>query len=277
MARWLEYEKRDTFLHNKLHPLTKMVVVASIVIVSGLWLDPRFQAPIALFLIIPIYVSKIPLYWFWVVLLAVVTSIYPVAMTSLGQTNVGLYQNLDPVWAAQPLLGGDVPVIGTIGITRGGLLWLLNAELRSIIMASYIFVFVYTTSMSEVTDTLLGLGAPQPVVFVVSIAYKLVPTMSRVVENILNAQRLRGWSLRHWNPVKIVRRAAPLMKPLMRRVAMLVEQITTTTQVRGFGSGKVTVTRELDPKPLDYALMVTAAIGVVVAVVGVILFDLGQL
>jgi energy-coupling factor transporter transmembrane protein EcfT len=277
MARWLEYESRDTFLHKRLHPLTKMVVVAGIVVASGMWLDPRYQAVLFLLAIVPIYVSKIPLYWFSVVALAVVTSIYPVAATSLGQTNVGLYKVLDPTWAATPLVGADIPFVGKLGVTRGGLLWLLNAELRSSIMAIYMFVFIYTTSMAEVTDTLLALKVPQPAVFVISIAYKLIPHFSRVVEHILSAQRLRGWSLRHWNPVMIVRRAAPLMKPLMRRVAIMTEQITMATQIRGFGSGKVTATRHLNPTKLDYALMVIAALATVTVVILTIFFDVGQL
>jgi energy-coupling factor transport system permease protein len=254
-----------------------MVVVASIVIMSGMWLDPRYQAVLFLLAIIPIYVSKIPLYWFSVVVLAVATSIYPVAATSLGQTNVGLYKVLDPTWAATPLVGADIPFVGKLGVTRGGLLWLLNAELRSSIMAIYMFVFIYTTSMAEVTDTLLALKVPQPVVFVISIAYKLIPHLSRVVEHILSAQRLRGWSLRHWNPVKIVRRAAPLMKPLMRRVAIMTEQITMATQIRGFGSGEVTATRHLAPTKLDYALIVVAGLATITVVVLTIFFDVGQL
>ena len=211
------------------------------------------------------------------VVLAVVTSIYPVAATSLGQTNVGLYKVLDPTWAAMPLVGADIPFVGKLGVTRGGLLWLLNAELRSSIMAIYMFVFIYTTSMAEVTDTLLALRVPQPAVFVISIAYKLIPHLSRVVEHILSAQRLRGWSLRHWNPVMIVRRAAPLMKPLMRRVAIMTEQMTMATQIRGFGSGKVTATRHLDPTKLDYALMVIAALVTITVVILTIFFDVGQL
>lgn len=277
MARWLEYESRDTFLHKGLHPLTKMVVVAGIVIMSGLWLDPRYQAVLVLLAIIPIYVSKIPLYWFSVVALAAVTSMYPVAATSLGQTNVGIYKVLDPTWAATTLVGADVPFIGKLGVTYGGLMWLLNAELRSAIMATYMFVFIYTTSMAEVTDTLLALKVPQPAVFVISIAYKLIPHLSRVVEHILSAQRLRGWTLRHWNPVMIVRRAAPLMKPLMRQVAIMTEQITMTTQIRGFGSGKVTATRDLKPSKLDYALMVIAVLTTITAVILTVFFNVGQL
>ncbi len=60
MARWLEYESRDTFLHRGLHPFTKMMAVVSIMAVSGLWWDPRYLAVLVVPLLAFIYISKIP-------------------------------------------------------------------------------------------------------------------------------------------------------------------------------------------------------------------------
>jgi energy-coupling factor transporter transmembrane protein EcfT len=275
MARWLEYESRDTFLHRGLHPFTKMMAVVSIMAVSGLWWDPRYLAVLVVPLLAFIYISKIPVRWFRIVLLAVVTALYPVSVTALGQTNPGIYKVLDPVWATTPLLVTTLPVFGTIGLTPGGLMWLLAVEIRTILMASYAFVFIYTTSMAQVTDTLLSLKVPNPVVFVIAIVYRLIPDLSRVVENILSAQRLRGWKLMHWNPVKMIRRAVPLMNPLMRRVAIMVEQITLATQVRGFGAGKPTPTQGINLKLLDYAVLAVAAALFVGAVVGIIVGNMG--
>lgn len=275
MARWLEYESRDTFLHRGLHPFTKMMAVVSIMAVSGLWWDPRYLAVLVVPLLVFIYISKIPVRWFRIVLLAVVTALYPVSVTALGQTNPGIYKVLDPVWATTPLLVTTLPVFGTIGLTPGGLMWLLAVEIRTVLMASYAFVFIYTTSMAQVTDTLLSLKVPNPVVFVIAIVYRLIPDLSRVVENILSAQRLRGWKLMHWNPVKMIRRAVPLMNPLMRRVAIMVEQITLATQVRGFGAGKPTPTQGINLKLLDYAVLAVAAALFVGAVVGIIVGNMG--
>jgi energy-coupling factor transporter transmembrane protein EcfT len=275
MARWLEYESRDTFLHRGLHPFTKMMAVVSIMAVSGLWWDPRYLAVLVVPLLAFIYISKIPVRWFRIVLLAVVTALYPVSVTALGQTNPGIYKVLDPVWATTPLLVTTLPVFGTIGLTPGGLMWLLGVEIRTVLMASYAFVFIYTTSMAQVTDTLLSLKVPNPVVFVIAIVYRLIPDLSRVVENILSAQRLRGWKLMHWNPVKMIRRAVPLMNPLMRRVAIMVEQITLATQVRGFGAGKPTPTQGINLKLLDYAVLAVAAALFIGAVVGIIVGNMG--
>jgi energy-coupling factor transporter transmembrane protein EcfT len=252
-----------------------MVAVVAIMGVTGLWWDPRYLAFLLPPLLLFIYLSKIPLRWFWVVLLAVVTGLYPVAVTALGQTDPGIYKVLDPAWASTPLLVTTLPIFGTVGLTPGGLMWLLAVEIRTILMASYAFVFIYTTSMAEVTDTLLALKVPNPVVFVIAIVYRLIPDLSRVVENILSAQRLRGWKLMHWNPVKMIQRAVPLMNPLMRRVAIMVEQITLATQVRGFGAGKPTPTQEIRLKAADYVVVLFGAVLFIGAIVGIIIGNYG--
>ena len=150
-------------------------------------------------------------------------------------------------------------------------------EIRTMLMASYMFVFIYTTSMAEVTDTLLALKVPNPIVFVIAIVYRLIPDLSRVVENILSAQRLRGWKLAHWNPLKMIRRAVPLMNPLMRRVAIMVEQITLATQVRGFGAGRPTPTQDIHLKGVDYIVIALGVVLLVFTLVGMFAWKLGQI
>ena len=277
MARWLEYESRNTFLHKRLHALSKMALMLSILIVSGFWWDPRYLIGLALPLVVLVYVSKIPLTWFRVVLLAMVTAWYPVTLAAMGQTDPGIYKVLDPQWATTPILVYDFPIAGTLGVTPGGLLWMAAVEIRTMLMASYMFVFIYTTSMAQVTDTLLALKVPNPVVFVIAIVYRLIPDLSRVVENILSAQRLRGWKLAHWNPIKMIRRAVPLMNPLMRRVAIMVEQMTLATQVRGFGAGRPTPTQEIHLKGIDYVVIGIGVVLLLFALVGMFAWKLGQI
>ena len=275
MARWLEYESRNTFLHRGLHPFTKLIAVLCLMGVSSLWWDPRYLIGLVLPLVIFIYISKIPIRWFRIVLLAVVTALYPVGITALGQTDPGIYKVLDPQWATTPLLVTDLPIAGRVGVTPGGLMWLAAVEIRTILMASFAFVFIYTTSMAQVTDTLLALKVPNPIVFVIAIVYRLIPDLSRVVDNILSAQRLRGWKLMHWNPIKMIRRAVPLMNPLMRRVAIMVEQITLASQVRGFGAGKPTPTQGIRLKAIDYSVLALVALLFIGAVVGILVGNMG--
>jgi energy-coupling factor transporter transmembrane protein EcfT len=107
--------------------------------------------------------------------------------------------------------------------------------------------------------------------------YKFIPQMSSIISQISEAQRLRGWSLKTINPKKLVERAMPIANPMIRRTAMIVDQVTTATQIRGFGSGRPTAIRDLEMKVIDWIIVVIAVIFLFVSVFGVIAFNWGAL
>jgi energy-coupling factor transporter transmembrane protein EcfT len=63
----------------------------------------------------------------------------------------------------------------------------------------------------------------------------------------------------------------------MRRTAMLVDQVTTATQIRGFGSGKVTPLRDLTLAWLDKIIIFVMLAMLVSAVLGLIFFNAGNI
>jgi hypothetical protein len=77
------------------------------------------------------------------------------------------------------------------------------------------------------------------------------------------------------NPVKLFKRSLPLANPIMRRTAMIVEQVTTATQIRGFASGKVTPLRDLTLAPLDKSLITVFVLGMVVMILAMIFLKAG--
>jgi energy-coupling factor transport system permease protein len=255
MARWLEYESRDTYLHRGLHPLTKLVVVSAVVILASLWWDPR---PLLLLLclgLIVVRMSQLPLKWFRFIGLAMLLALYPLGVVAVGQTNPEIFKVLDRNWASREIFTVDAPVAGRIGFTYGSVVWLAAAELRFLIVAMWMFVFIYTTSVSDIAATLLALRLPLPVVFVISLALRLVPYTSRSLETIIAAQRLRGWSGGGYNPITIGRQAIALARPLLRRSVTVVEQISMAVQIRGFGSGRVTPLREIRLAATDWVVV----------------------
>jgi energy-coupling factor transporter transmembrane protein EcfT len=75
----------------------------------------------------------------------------------------------------------------------------------------------------------------------------------------------------------MIQRAVPLMNPLMRRVAIMVEQITLATQVRGFGAGRPTPTQDIHLKGVDYVIIALGVVLLVFALVGMFAWKLGQI
>ncbi len=277
MENVFAYREGTTFLHRRLQPLTKMVVFLVIVILSGLWLDVRYLAPLLLLGFFLAYVSKTPWKFFLFIVVALGLTWFPTLRSTIAQARPEYYKVLDPEWASTGILTIDVPFLGLdrLGLTYGSLYWLAGRIFRFATVVTYAIVFLYTTSISEIANTLYALKVPTPIVFVIQITYKFIPYMASIINQIQSAQRLRGWHLRTINLVKLFRRSLPLANPLMRRTAIIVDQVTIATQIRGFGSGKVTPLEDIELSLLDKVVMVVSVLGLIAAILAMIYFKAG--
>lgn len=277
MENVFAYQEGSSFLHKGLHPLTKMIVFLVVVILSGLWLDFRYLAPLLVLGFILAYVSKTPWRFFLIIVIALGLTWFPTLRSTMAQSRPEYYKVLDPTWASTGILTINVPFFGLdrLGLTYGSLYWLAGRIFRFASVVTWAIVFLYTTSIGEIANTLYALKVPTPIVFVIQITYKFIPYMSSIINQIQSAQKLRGWHLRTINLVKLFKRSLPLANPLMRRTAMIVEQVTTATQIRGFGSGQVTPLRDLTLSPLDKALIVVSIVGLILSIVAMIYLKAG--
>jgi energy-coupling factor transport system permease protein len=240
-------------------------------------LDVRFIAPLLVIGFVLAYTAKVPAKLFLFIVVALALTWLPTLRSTVAQARPEYFKVLDPVWASTGILTIDIKFLGLdrIGLTYGSLYWLAGRICRFAAVVTWAIVFLYTTSIAEIASTLYALKVPTPIVFVIQITYKFIPYMATIISQIQDAQKLRGWHLRTANIVKLFKRSVPLANPLMRRTAMIVEQVTTATQIRGFGSGKVTPLRDLNLAPLDKAIIATTSIGFVVAFLALILFKVG--
>lgn len=277
MENVFAYREGTTFLHRRLQPLTKMVVFLVIVILSGLWLDVRYLAPLLLLGFFLAYVSKTPWKFFLFIVVALGLTWFPTLRSTIAQARPEYYKVLDPEWASTGILTIDVPFLGLdrLGLTYGSLYWLAGRIFRFATVVTYAIVFLYTTSISEIANTLYALQVPTPIVFVIQITYKFIPYMASIINQIQSAQKLRGWHLRTINLVKLFRRSLPLANPLMRRTAIIVDQVTIATQIRGFGSGKVTPLEDIKLSLLDKVVMVVCVLGLIAAILAMIYLKAG--
>ena len=273
------YREGTSFLHKRLHPLTKMVLFLVIVIISGLWLDIRYLLPLLVLGLVMARIAKVPPKYFLFILVALGLTWYPTLRSTIAQAKPEYFKVLDPAWVATPIATVEVQFLnlGTLGLTYGSLYWLAGREVRFAAVVVWAIVFLFTTPISEIANTLYAANVPPSIVFVIQITYKFIPYMASIINQIQAAQRLRGWNLRTINPIKLFRKSLPLTNPLMRRTAMIVDQVTTATQIRGFGSGKVTPLRDLTLGLLDKILIFLAIAMLIAAVLGLILFNAGNI
>jgi energy-coupling factor transporter transmembrane protein EcfT len=271
------FREGATFLHKRLHPLTKMIVFFLVVFIAGLWLDVRYIAPLLIIGFILAYIAKVPAKLFLFIVVALALTWFPTLRSTVAQSRPEYFKVLDPTWASTGILTINVPFLGLdrLGLTYGSLYWLAGRICRFAGVVTWAIVLLYTTSISDITSTLYSLKVPTPIVFVIQITYKFIPYMATTINQIQDAQKLRGWNLKTANIVKLFKRSVPLANPLMRRTAVIVEQVTTATQIRGFGSGTVTPLRDLTLSSLDKAIIAITSVGFVTAVFALIFFKVG--
>lgn len=269
----------QTFFHRGLQPLTKFIVMLSVLIIAGIWLDVRYLAPMFIMGLALAILGKAPKAWFVVMITALLLTWYPTLRTTIAQVNPEYYNVLDRTWAVTPIATIHINFLnlGEMGLTYGTLYWLTGRIVRYMTVVTWAIFFVSTTPMSEIANTMYALKIPYQIVFVLQMTYKFIPFMSSVINQISDAQKLRGWSLRTLNPKKLVQRALPIANPMIRRTATIVDQVTIATQIRGFGTGNPTPLKALSMKTIDWVLIAIFTIFFIVSMVGTIAFNWGAL
>jgi len=268
-----------TFFHYGLQPLTKFIAMLSVLIMAGIWLDVRYLVPLFIMGLTLAILGKAPKAWFVVMITALLLTWYPTLRTTIAQVNPEYYNVLDRTWAATPIATIHINFLnlGEMGLTYGTLYWLAGRIFGYMTVVTWAIFFVSTTPMSEIANSMYAMKIPYQIVFVLQMTYKFIPFMSSVINQISDAQKLRGWSLRTINPKKLVERALPIANPMIRRTATIVEQVTIATQIRGFGTGNPTPLKALSMKMIDWVLIAIFTIFFIVSMVGTIAFNWGAL
>lgn len=240
MPAWLEYTPGDTVIH-RMHPLVKIVLLVTLLALSGFYWDLRYMAIIGIIALVLVRLAKIPMFWFKV-LVAILIAFIPFTLIGiLGQTNPALFKVYPRSLVSITFAKITIGALGTYGITMGGILWGIASVVRIGIVLLITYTFIYTTSFNEVLGLLGNTRFPKELLFVMMVAYRFVPEMIRQMTVITTALRLRGWELRSRNPRVIIERTVPLIKSLLSLTLVTIDEVTLATRIRVFGKEKITI------------------------------------
>jgi energy-coupling factor transporter transmembrane protein EcfT len=276
MPKWLEYNRIDTPVHN-MQPLVKISLIASCLLLTGLWWDLRYLAILIVIGLTLVLLAKVPLYWFKI--LGVILLAYlPVTIIGiLGQTNPLLFkvypQSLVRITFAIVHLG----VLGSYGVSVGGLLWGAASELKICMILLFTYTFIYSTDFNDIIGLLGNTRFPRQLLFVIMIAYRFVPETIRQIQVIMTALRLRGWELRSRNPKVIVERTVPLISSLLRQSLVTIDEVTLATRIRVFSNQKITAFNYVKPSRLDKGMAFLIIALLALAIAGLVLFNAGNI
>jgi energy-coupling factor transport system permease protein len=210
------YLDRDSFVH-RLDPRTKIAGMLCLSTCSLAFTDPAYVGVIALLsLLIGAVSGSLTNFWRLRYLLAlqflIGTLLWPFFVT--GPTTVWHW--------------GSIAL--SVESVRFGLA--MAFRLSSMLMVG--ITFLSTTRIEEFTYALARLRVPYPVTLVISLTFRIAPSLGLTALAMTEAQRARGLELETRNPLRRARRFVPLVAPVFLHALRRVNVLSMALEARGF-------------------------------------------
>jgi len=253
-----EYEYRDTFMH-KMNPLTKMIIITCLSLLSVVYWDIKFILPITFLSLLIAWKAKVPLSWIKLLVILWVFSVWIRLTQSIFMVNPEYFKVLPPEIVTKTIIEitpEDFPIIGRTAITYGSLYYLMAIIAKAPVAWTLGLTFVYTTPLSDILEILRSLRIPTKFIFIVMSAWRFLPIMIRNIENVSKAQRLRGWKVKTRNPRELIKQVLPFTKPFARQFVEAIDMISISVEARAFGTGKFSPFKRLKYSTYDKVLIV---------------------
>ena len=276
MSVFLEYQYRDTAMH-RLNPITKLVFTLSLVVLTGLYWDIRLLVPLAVIGLMLALVARVPRMWFMAIIGVWIALIPFTLIGILTQVNPELFKVYPRELVAQEFITVNVPLLGKIGVTWGGLLWGLAFQAKIPIILLFVYSFIYSTSFSDTVNALGRYNIPYQLLFVLMISYRFVPVIVRQTMTIITALKMRGWEVRSRNPKVLFRSILPLAYSLIRSVVKMVDEVNMAARIRAFGAARFTPVRQIEMTAKDRAIRAITLAGMAVALTLLFWMNIGMI
>ena len=222
------YLQGDSFIH-RLDPRTKFLATFLFIIIVFLANNWLTYFILAIFTMIALLASKIPMSFFW-------NGVKPLLWVILFTVV------LQMVFTT----GGDVYVEWAfIKITSYGVINAIFIFLRFMFIIFISTLMTLTTPPLQIADAMesimkpLGkIGVPvHEIALMLSIALRFVPTLMDEAQKIMNAQRARGVDFGEGNLLEQMKAIIPILIPLFVSSFNRAEDLATAMEARGYQGG----------------------------------------
>ena len=222
------YLQGDSFIH-RLDPRTKFLATFLFIIIVFLANNWLTYFILAIFTMIALLASKIPMSFFW-------NGVKPLLWVILFTVV------LQMVFTT----GGDVYVEWAfIKITSYGVINAIFIFLRFMFIIFISTLITLTTPPLQIADAMesimkpLGkIGVPvHEIALMISIALRFVPTLMDEAQKIMNAQRARGVDFGEGNLFEQMKAIIPILIPLFVSSFNRAEDLATAMEARGYQGG----------------------------------------
>lgn len=226
-----QFIERNSFIH-KLDPRTKLVFLIMIIIfvfVSKGWLSLGI---VALFIILTLIFSKIPLKMYLKNLKAILPIIIFTVIINLFYSPSG--KVLVSIWK--------------FSITSGSVNRALYMALRIVLLIVISAVLTYTTTPNDLTDAIESLLAPLKFIglknavhilaMMMTIALRFIPTLIDETQKIMNAQKARGADFESGKLTDRIKALIPILIPLLISSVRRAYELAEAMECRCYNGGE---------------------------------------
>jgi energy-coupling factor transport system permease protein len=127
------------------------------------------------------------------------------------------------------------------------------SAVKLLALTSVFFAFFSTTAPEDMANSLVKIGLPFAIAFVMSTSLQFVPMMGRKVKNVLDAQRARGIPLEPgW---AALRHYPAFFAPILIQAFQLAEELAEAMEARGFGRPGRTFLKEYEMRQRDWIVI----------------------
>jgi energy-coupling factor transport system permease protein len=246
------YVEKDSPLHNKIDPRTKLGVLGCLFILALCFNHP-------LFLAVPMVFVLAMAIWAQLGLKRLVPSLLAASWFLI------LAFLIWPFYIKQ---GTPLFTIFHNQITLDGILFSIAMGLRVSLMVIAASVWMMITSPQYLTLGLLKLGLPYKAGIAMSTSIRFIPLINAERSTIVEAQRARGLDYQKGGVITSVFRSVPIIGPLFLRSIDLAQSLAIAMDARGFGVGTGrTNLYEIEMKPYDRTILIVSVSIVVISII----------
>lgn len=240
MAQKFELYTPGTSFLYRMDPRVKIVGVLGIFLLSVVFTDPRFLAPI-----------------FFGVLAVIIAGRVPLQRVALLLRSLAILVALALVF--WPLIYQRGPTLLTLlgfRITEYGVVYGFGMAFRILDMVIAPIALFLTTPQPDFVSGLRQLGVPYKATFALSTAFRFLPTIVGIGQSIVEAQRARGFDPSRGGPLKRVQNYSRLLGPLMISAIRIAQQLSFAVEARAFSLNRGrTYFRQLAFSTSDYVTL----------------------
>jgi energy-coupling factor transport system permease protein len=267
-----------TTIFNRLDIRAKLSLVIVVIFLCFLWESPVAQLALFSLVVIASLAGGVTPRYLGRIFLLMLPFVVILLMTH-GFFNVAQVKHLTGKSALTPILTLPASwwLVGGGVMTREGLFYGLNVALKSLTIVLVAPLVVFTSDVDEMMIGLVRARIPYRIVFIFAATLRFFPLLFQEARNIIEAQRLRGLVVERMNLIKRARVYARIAVPLILNAMVRSQQFEVVLQSKGFsGDGERTYLFEAVLKSIDYAVMGTAVLFLLLAIGAYVGFGFGK-